>query len=739
MAPAAEPAVSGRPAAPSSSAVSNEIAPRGTDLAGPSAPRASLTPHQQALQAAANKGDLKGMQLLLRFGADPTEVKFPVGPSANGEVNELLRAAVRIRRLLPAAPRGPQDESPLMQALRCFNLPLARHLLDAETLVFLRPEDAWLPAAFASRHDVLTALLVLHGDDDLEARLQSKKSLTGLNNDLHVARPLPGAPELDAHLKQYPYYSHKLGRQAQSDLNGAAHFVGRDGDPQMPIVCRHLALAWLMQHEAAPGKPNYDALKNAEAIRQNIPAAMEDAYERVRDLSPEVRIGSNKEWGRFATDLFREMERSGASAKRMLIESGVHVMAAEFKIKSVPGQPPRYVVKVYDPSRTLVHKRTATDDLRRLEAHSLDQFLADAQAFGLYFGDVETVFLAIDVPAGVAASPPPRPPGGLVGRRIAGPLPPLDGVVLHHLLTGGFGGSLRDLKPAILALAHQDPDGGFELLNAMNVEGAPGLYQAVAENMAEAVAVFGEIVQSCPFEPVVKAQLLGARLLTEEHQGSTTISLGLRNGCTEATEALIDAIIGSDLPSEQCATMLAARFEGVPALAFGVERGHLGAARALMQAVATSTVLNSQQKESLLSARNAMGLPALSVALQRDDPSLVREFVKSIAAAGLPPEMQIKLLLAKDPVGEPCLIPAMASEHSAAIGSFVDAVLSAELPTPVKIGALRAEFQGRTALERATAQGCDVAVFRDAVMRSDLPPDDKARLLDDAPRRRRVE
>ena len=101
------------------------------------------------------------------------------------------------------------------------------------------------------------------------------------------------------------------------------------------------------------------AFASLDAIVRNVPRTEQATYDKLAAAQTALYIVKPDEWGHFAAKRFREMEQRGVAGMRMLVESTMHTMAAEFKIKREPGQPVQYVQKVYDPNSTLTHKRSS--------------------------------------------------------------------------------------------------------------------------------------------------------------------------------------------------------------------------------------------------------------------------------------------------------------------------------------------------------------------------------------------
>ncbi|WP_181179131.1 ShET2/EspL2 family type III secretion system effector toxin [Methylibium rhizosphaerae] len=582
-------------------------------------------------------------------------------------------------------------------------------------------------------------------------------------------------------LKQVPYYSSKPGRDPAVNLNQRVYFPGHEGNDEELVECRHLAVAWLLQHEVGSGKPDYRAFASEGAIARNVPRSVQGIYDTLAAAQTDLYLLEGRDWGSFAAERFREMEHNGVDAMRMLVEASMHSMAAEFKIKREPGRPPQYVQTVYDPNATVTHKRAATDDLRNVQEGSIKTFLKDEDLFLAYFGGLSTLFLVRAIPEGGLTGLPEAPPGGPVDRRTANELPPLNEMLMYYLLADGFGGSLRDVKPTILQMAKDSQESAGALLLACNVDEDSGLYAAVSQRMADATSAFCDIVRDCALSAELKLDLLSGQDAT----GVPALFIGMQQGCTEAVRALINGIIDSDLDMRQRAKLLVATApngvpalsiamekgrhgpvsalvdglersdlpslpvaallhgrdpDGMPALSVGMQEGHAEAVRTLAQGIASSTKLAAAHKHQLLAARDPLGRPALSVGVLSEQPRSIAALVDVVAGSDLPQGAKRDLLLARDANGASALAAAVHSDRGESVRAYAEAVLSSQLPASAKVELLLAEQQGMTAYRSALARGSDsaAAALREAVSHSSLSPEEQARVLDDAPRRRRV-
>lgn len=669
-APEAPPQEGCSTAAAPTDALNAALPPRGSGPAGLRAPRAGLPVNhlQRALETAVAEGDVQSVRQLLVAGADPYALAPRDAPDDRSDVRTLLSAARLMRRLLPANLREGAPETPLLQALRGFDLPLARQLYTEES------DDrsvtaAWHHAVVASRTDLLIAILVLHAGESIEAQLGAVPRDDSLNGELHLPLRFTGAPGLAVHLKQFPYYSEKPGRRSSANLNCEAFFPAQQGQAKTQIICRHLAMAWLMQHDSPAGKPDYQALGTIDAIARHVPRSIDALYMSLLNRADEVHVVRHSDWGQFTVERFQALERSGASTARIFIQSQNHALAAEFRIKHTDSQAPQYVLNVYDPNVTAAHKRLSSDDLARFEEGRLQDFLKDDKWLHTYFKEADTALVAVGIPAGGMAKLSELPPAGLVDRRVSSVLPPLDTSVIHQLMHLGLGGTLRDLKVDLLRLAERSPQEAFELLNTTR-EGWSGLAGAVAYEQTDSIAAFCEIVISSPLNQEQKATLLGG---LDGKENPALYNSMVESRSVAVCRMLIDAMVQSGLDAET--------------------------------------------RAKLLAAHGKSAIPAQSEAMVKGRAPFVQAFVEGVVGSDLPLEVQRDLLHARRADGTPALYLTMMENQPRVVYAFVRSVLASPLPGAIKLEVLEAKIQGHSALDWAQASGLDepVAAFKKAI------------------------
>ena len=541
----------------------------------------------------------------------------------------------------------------------------------------------------------------------------------GLHRALKLEASSPGEVR-----RSKPYYSDKAPHRSHGNLNSRAYFSGHEDEKGYEIVCRHLSMAWLLQVESV-GKPDYREFESTEAIARHVPESIQDVLESLLMRSKDVQVVGQEDWSRFVHERFQAMERSGVPATRMLLQSGVHTMAAEFKLKRDEHGAPQYVVKVYDPNVTAAHKRIGSSDLAQVAAVNFKYFLKGERSFHRTFGKAdeslgkktESAMLVVGVPPGGLAELPGQQPG----RRVSRELPPLDGSVMYHLVANGMDGTLREQKAAFLQLAASDPETAFDLLCARNHKDTHGLSSALVEDRSAGVAAFCDIVNTSALGSEMKAALLAGRT-DEEHLPA--LCTGMTVGATVACKALIDGIVDSGLDDALRAELLASKAHGMPALAAVAYLGYSNVIQVFIDGVSRSGLATPVQVE-LLEARDAAGKTALAMALEAGNVDTVRALMQGIAKSGsLGPKSKQRLLAGNDGQGNPALLAAMQHDQPESVAAFVECVAKTDLPDEAKLELLLArQANGVSSLATAVENGwTDVArAFVEAVLQSDLP------------------
>ncbi|HET7867926.1 MAG TPA: ShET2/EspL2 family type III secretion system effector toxin, partial [Burkholderiaceae bacterium] len=473
------------------------------------------------------------------------------------------------------------------------------------------PLEVWHAASSGGRYDLQHAVLVLHPHQHIESRLAQAKrhAPTGagpkpLNGELHRPLGTDAHESLIRHIKQVPYFSEKPERLTDAQLNGQVPFADGGYNGHHIIFCRHLATLWALQ-VLTTGKPDYAVFGTEAALKQGMPSKMQPLYERLLTAAAENHLVPLTDWGPFVTDQLRTIAASGETASKVtLVSSGSHVMAMDLKVKQEPDGP-LYVANFYDPTLTATHKRIASKDLGRFEALRLDSLFKDRRSYDECFRNQSVVSVTV-LPSGGEAGIPPLQPGGDPERRLTSGHPPLDESVVHHLMAGGFAGTLRDLLPEFASLGKKTPYQASSLL-AGRSDDVPGLLAACMAGQAHTVRAFGQLLDQVP--PYRHAWLLAARSSND----IPALRAAAAFDHADTVRAFIDCVAGTALaPAEQLPLLAAKRSQKEStALGLALALGHLDTVNAYLEGIAAHPGLSAKDRAELLSLQNEDGLPAL--------------------------------------------------------------------------------------------------------------------------------
>lgn len=586
-------------------------------------------------------------------------------------------------------PRQPAPESPLLQALHRGDKDTLRGLYQQEA-AGRSPLEVWRAASDGGRHDLQHAVLVLHPHHHIESRLAHAKRHAPagagprpLNGELHRPLGTDAHESLVRHIKQVPYFSEKPERLTDANLNGQVAFADGGYNSHHTICCRHLATLWALQ-VLATGKPDYAAFGTEAALKQGVSSKMQPLYERLLTASAENHLVPLTDWGPFVSEQLRTIAASRDTASKVtLVSSGSHVMAMNLKVKHEPDGP-LYVANFYDPNLTATHKRIASKDLGRFEKLRMDTLFKDLRSYEECFRNQSVVSVTL-LPSGGEAEIPPLRPGGDPERRLTGRHPPLDESVVHHLMAGGFAGTLSDLLPEFAELAKKTPYQASTLL-AGRSDDLPGLFAASMAGQAHAVRAFGKLLGLVP--PHRHTWLLAAR----SSSNMPALRAAAAFDHADAVRAFIDCVSGTALTPAEQLPLLAARSSQKESTALGMALvlGHLDTVNAYLEGIAAHPGLAAKDRAELLSLQNEEGLPALAYGLLHGKPETVSAVTGWIAGQDFGESDHRKLLLAADREGTPALVHALRSDAADNLRAYVSAVTDSALDKADKLHVLTA-------------------------------------------------
>jgi hypothetical protein len=280
-------------------------------------------------------------------------------------------------------------------------------------------------------------------------------------------------------------------------LNHAVAFAGGDNSA---IQCRHLAVAWELEFLANHGKVPYQSFRTAPDIQRSLPPGADAAADARRfRASVSKQIVRHADWGREMAANFREMEQNGECLRTLYVMSCSHLMshgmALGFKIRTDPRTPQArgYVVNFYDPNNTASHVRAAVvNDPAHLERLTAEDFFRQTGIDPTHYYDYPISWFFS------TASHPTQ------ARRFPDEF--LVPYAMWDALRMNQAAAIAECRPRFeqLTLAER---AGF--LCAI-VDGTPGLYWALQQGHAEAIAAWGELLMASNLSAEAKAELLAA-------------------------------------------------------------------------------------------------------------------------------------------------------------------------------------------------------------------------------------
>jgi hypothetical protein len=296
--------------------------------------------------------------------------------------------------------------------------------------------------------------------------------------------------------------------------------------------------------------------------------------------------------------------------------------------------------------------------------------------------------------------------------------------VMHHLMAGGFAGTLRDIAPQFAALAKQSPYTAGSLLAGRSND-VPGLFSAAITGQAQVVHAYRALIELVP--PTRHEWLLSAR--STRNIPALRAAAGL---CNQAptVRAFMDCVATLGLAPAVQLKLLAAQPspKEIPVLGLAMGMGHLESVNAYLDGLAANTSLSAADQVALLSMGNEQGWPVLAYGLLHGTPETVAAVTGWIAGREFGAGERRELLLARDRAGTPALVHALQHEAADNLQAYVTAVLAAPLDEVDQLAVL-------TAARAAAAAGPSASpardAYRDAVRRSALSPAAKNDLLDE--------
>ncbi|HEX7646738.1 MAG TPA: ShET2/EspL2 family type III secretion system effector toxin [Noviherbaspirillum sp.] len=331
------------------------------------------------------EGAITGVQLL-----DDVIANISPGDPALADLQMFKRTAEKIDQLYPPfSARSGAEPSEIERALRFYDVSNALALIgfDPNTGTLTDAVKACQAALTEKNLDAICALLVACSPS-LVSSLQSTKNRR-LGMSMREVVMMEAAklnhPALRKYLKQfpYPYYTDK--GDSSVSLNTLVKFEeGRHrGDP---IVCRHLATAWLMSRfDSETRKVDYSNFDSADALSKLDSDSIESAMHAMLKNAEETHVLHIDDWGKkFLIHMFDKLDdqilkegvrNTGKWIKHFVILTKTHMLAGAVSAKQKTLDAPiSYSQFLYDPNPTATHRKIVTtnrDDINTWNLSSL--------------------------------------------------------------------------------------------------------------------------------------------------------------------------------------------------------------------------------------------------------------------------------------------------------------------------------------------------------------------------------
>ena len=473
-------------------------------------------------------------------------------------------------------------------------------------------------------------------------------------------------PILKEVLKEYPYFARARLEGSWANFNCKTFFEGQE---DKEIVCRHLATHRIeTQARNEKGKFRVDGDKSMfsdlDAVPRLVKADMQLKFKRLCAHAEKNYLIHNADFGKTLIEQFKEMGKQSKQeefTRYILLNSENHAMSLKLHIKAKPenGMVHRqYVVEFYDPNCTNNHIRFAHTQLNTLHNLGLKDLFATVKklkTYEQYYPKSREVSMLH-----VAGTPTQTKeifnlqvqPNETKSRTLANKIDTnsISPIQISHLMDGGFSGTLKELATDIKAVF--TGQALFNLLEAKNANGSPGLYVAMHNGHADAIQAYGKLLEGMPDESRIR--LLEAK----NANGYPGLRVAMHNGHAEAIKAYGKLLEG--LPDESRIRLLEAKSsKGIPALCVALSQGQADAIQAYGKLLEG---LPNESRIRLLEAKDNNGYPGLFIASQVGHADAIKAYGKLLE--DLPHESRIRLLEAKSPKGNPALC--IASYHGQA-------------------------------------------------------------------------
>jgi hypothetical protein len=670
----------------------------------------------ELLEVAVRGNDLELARFLLRQGAQPDLAAIDGHTSAN--MRELLYAADKINRLYADDANYPEyanKYTPLDQALRSYDLNEARRELSGIKAYVeqssnngqpLTELDLWFRANTAP--DIQRAMLALMPEVMKQLSESQPIAIHGgmpykiSQTLLHYKKMNESTdPRVLNELKKYAYYSEKPGAGIGKLLNGIGMFPNN-----VPITCAALSWFWLKGIATSQtGKPDYDSVKDKASIEHNMPADVASRHNALWACATEVHRMHMKNWGAFASQKLQSMDRPMQNGdvvqQMMLVNTPLHQMAAEFKIKVENGEK-KYVIKFYDPNRTDSHKRISANDTITIEATTISSLLESKSLEATYYSDSCRHLMIYVVSENENWEPIENrtlPQYGDTGRCLTSIDSAIDSEALPDILWHGFDGELKKLKDEIKAMDPNDAvrllSHKMELFRGNTKAKVPGFYLALQNGHTATVKEFMEIVNGLDIPDEEKIRVLHAEVENTTSGPLAAVNLNQFKTVAAYFEGLNQLKLKDEGKREEAILRLVSDnrpSSNLWTIEYALKDNHAATIEAYMQGVKQLNI-SDEKKKALILGVTPDGTSAFN-RLAREGkltPDTIKTYLRCAGQFGLPDQMQEDLLAARSKFGLSVFEVMEIAGNDAGCKAYIEGVKELDIPAAMKKALLPAK------------------------------------------------
>jgi hypothetical protein len=578
-------------------------------------------------------------------------------------------------------------------------------------------ERAVVSAIQNQRPDVLRGLFLLLSDTQIERDLTRPFYDSLLQHARHQAGLVD--PGLKALIKRYPYRAPRNAdgspvldpQQHILNLNWQARLLGSNGRTRTENAeCLHLATVVVDAWRTDPAlKFDFGNFKDIPSIEACVGPESEARFEALKASAAEVHMTGHENLGALIAGKFAQMEAAGDAGSAMLLLTGNHAMALGLRIKQREGRPV-YVVKVFDPNRTLRHARASSTSLDTFTRLTLSHFLDNPTMLDNYYPDGHGATMLFECRPGDVALPTTAAHRNRTLTRLDCAL---DSGALSRLMMENFGGEIRKLDSVFAAMPEPRQ---IAVLQARRSDGMRALSEALVAGNADALDAFGSWLGRVP------EQERAALIDTRDKDMPSGLGRALSRARLDAVRAYGELV--QQTPSADRAALLGGLDDGgLPPLHYAMRENSSAGMRAMVPLIAT---VPETDRPALLAATSASGYPGLFIAAHRQRTDAVRTFRDLLVQ--IPEGDRAALVAATIPDARPALHFALLSGHTGVVAAFSELISS--VPPAQRAGLVAAATpQGLHGLYLAAQNNHHDAIRAYAGLLAQVPEQERAALV----------